>query len=60
MQQHPPHEAWHIVQQASGRVKPTEQIDGSVPINEDAALEAEADAMGEKAENTANLGGIHP
>lgn len=42
-----PHEAWHVVQQAQGRVKPTMQLKG-VRINNDARLEMEADMMGEK------------
>ncbi|MEW6341639.1 MAG: GH-E family nuclease [Pseudomonadota bacterium] len=48
-EQHLPHEAWHIVQQAQGRVKPTLQAKGGVPVNADVGLEAEADAMGAKA-----------
>ena len=46
---HLPHEAWHIVQQAQGRVKPTMQMKGDVPVNDDAGLEREADAMGARA-----------
>jgi hypothetical protein len=42
---HLPHEAWHVVQQKQGRVKPTLQLKG-VAINDDTALEREADAMG--------------
>lgn len=45
---HLPHEAWHIVQQRQGRVAATGQV-GSTAINDDAALEAEADAMGNRA-----------
>ena len=45
---HLPHEAWHVVQQAQGRVKPTVQLQG-VAVNDDAGLEAEADTMGAKA-----------
>ena len=45
---HLPHEAWHVVQQAQGRVKPTMQAKG-VAINDDAGLEREADVMGAKA-----------
>ncbi|MEJ1968205.1 MAG: DUF4157 domain-containing protein [Rhizomicrobium sp.] len=45
---HLPHEAWHVVQQQQGRVKPTTQL-GRVAINDDSALEREADAMGTKA-----------
>ncbi|GAA4055301.1 hypothetical protein GCM10022409_48070 [Hymenobacter glaciei] len=48
-EQHLPHEAWHVVQQKQGRVKPTTQLKGQHPINDDAGLEAEADAMGTKA-----------
>lgn len=45
---HLPHEAWHLVQQAQGRVKPTMQMAGT-PVNDEAALEREADRMGERA-----------
>jgi len=47
--QHLPHEAWHVVQQAQGRVKPTMQLKGGVQINDDAGLEREADVMGARA-----------
>lgn len=46
---HLPHEAWHVVQQAQGRVKPTMQLHGGVPVNDDAGLEREADRMGARA-----------
>lgn len=39
------HEAWHVVQQMQGRVKPTMQMKG-VKINDDEGLEREADVMG--------------
>jgi len=45
---HLPHEAWHVVQQAKGGVRPTVDIAG-VPVNDDRALEAEADRMGAQA-----------
>jgi hypothetical protein len=45
------HEAWHVVQQKEGRVRPTRQLHG-VNINDDAYLENEADKMGEKARYT--------
>jgi len=48
-ERHLPHEAWHLVQQAQGRVKPTMQVNGGVPVNDDAVLEHEADVMGAKA-----------
>ncbi|MGM9516965.1 eCIS core domain-containing protein [Roseateles sp. DB2] len=40
-----PHEAWHVVQQMTGRVQPTASA-GGVAINDDASLEREADVMG--------------
>jgi hypothetical protein len=48
-EKHLPHEAWHVVQQKQGRVKPTMQMKGQVNINDDAGLEKEADVMGAKA-----------
>jgi hypothetical protein len=48
-EQHLPHEAWHVVQQMQGRVKPTMQMKGGVPVNDDMGLEREADLMGQKA-----------
>ena len=41
-EKHLPHEAWHVVQQKQGRVKPTLQMKG-VAISDDHGLEAEAD-----------------
>jgi len=51
-EKHLPHEAWHVVQQKQGRVKPTMQLKGKVAINDDTSLEKEADLMGAKAQNT--------
>lgn len=48
-EKHQPHEAWHVVQQKQGRVKPTLQIKAKLSINDDDQLEKEADAMGRKA-----------
>jgi len=48
-EKHLPHEAWHVVQQKQGRVKPTAQLKGKTPLNDDAGLEKEADVMGAKA-----------
>jgi hypothetical protein len=42
-EKHLPHEAWHVVQQMQGRVKPTANIAS------DSTLEKEADVMGAKA-----------
>ncbi|MEA5567763.1 DUF4157 domain-containing protein [Anabaena sp. UHCC 0399] len=58
-EQHLPHEAWHVVQQKQGRVKPTIQTKG-VGINDDEGLEKEADVMGAKApqgESLISVGG---
>jgi hypothetical protein len=48
-EQHLPHEAWHVVQQAQGRVRPTMQMRGRVDVNDDEGLEREADQMGLRA-----------
>ncbi len=48
-EQHLPHEAWHVVQQAQGRVRPTVQMAQGLALNNDAALEREADQMGARA-----------
>lgn len=47
-EKHLAHEAWHVVQQKQGRVKPTTQLKGNA-INDDVSLETEADVMGSKA-----------
>jgi len=48
-EQHLPHEAWHVAQQAQGRVRSTMQMKGGVPVNDDKGLEHEADVMGRAA-----------
>lgn len=48
-EKHLPHEAWHVIQQKQGRVKPTTQLKDKVPVNDDKHLESEADVMGQKA-----------
>lgn len=51
-ERHLPHEAWHVVQQMQGSVQPTAQMkEAGVAINDDVALEREADAMGQKAQS---------
>ena len=45
---HLPHEAWHVAQQMAGRVQPTTEI-GGMPVNDNAAIEYEADIMGARA-----------
>ena len=42
------HEAWHVVQQLQGRVRGSPETDGTA-INEETALEQEANAMGAQA-----------
>lgn len=48
-ERHLPHEAWHVAQQAQGRVRPTLQLKAGVAVNDDPALEREADHMGARA-----------
>jgi hypothetical protein len=56
-EKHLAHEAWHVVQQKQGRVRPTVQLKGGVPVNDNKGLEREADLMGKLAnENTALAG----
>lgn len=43
-----PHEAWHVIQQKQGRVRPTMHLKGTA-VSEDTVLEQEADTMGQKA-----------
>jgi Domain of unknown function (DUF4157) len=52
-ERHLAHEAWHVVQQKQGRVKPTFQMKG-VGINDDHGLEREADTIGAKALHMGN------
>gem|GEM_PF-1824765 len=47
-EKHLPHEGWHVAQQRQGRVRPTLYKNGTA-INNDSALEAEADVMGNRA-----------
>lgn len=47
-EKHLPHEAWHIVQQRQGRVRPTGRV-GDQALNDDKHLETEADTMGARA-----------
>lgn len=48
-EQHLPHEAWHVVQQARAPMEPTMRTPAGVAIHDDPALESEADAMGARA-----------
>ena len=47
-ERHLPHEAWHVVQQKQGRVRPTLQVNGTA-VNDNPSLEREADLMGMRA-----------
>ncbi|OUJ74995.1 hypothetical protein BXP70_08645 [Hymenobacter crusticola] len=47
-ERHLPHEAWHVVQQKQGRVRPTMQVNG-MAVNDNPSLEREADLMGMRA-----------
>lgn len=48
-EKHLAHEAWHVVQQKQGRVKPTVQTSSGIKINDNPDLEREADVMGNAA-----------
>ena len=52
-EKHLPHEAWHVVQQAQGRVQPTVQLK-DIYANDNSSLEAEADKMGTEIINRRN------
>lgn len=52
---HLPHEAWHLAQQRSGRVRPDRMIAG-VAANVSAGHESEADRMGARAARLASAG----
>ena len=58
-QRHLPHEAWHVVQQAQGRVPPTLQLQDGVPANDDETMEREADVMGARAEAAGRAAPAH-
>ncbi len=47
-ERHLPHEAWHVVQQKQGRVRPMLEVNG-YGLNDDRRLEHEADVMGQRA-----------
>lgn len=51
-EKHLPHEAWHLVQQRQGRVRPTTEVQGQA-VNDDPGLEREADVMGARAASSA-------
>jgi hypothetical protein len=56
-EKHLAHEAWHVVQQKQGRVKPNMQMKGAA-INDDPSLEHEADVMGSKVESLGEQTGL--
>jgi Domain of unknown function (DUF4157) len=55
-EKHLPHEAWHVVQQAQGRVRPTMQMKSGISINDEHSLEQEANEMGKLSKTNAELG----
>lgn len=57
-ERHLAHEAWHVVQQKQGRVAPT-LMESGMPVNDDPALEWEADRMGEIALGLRPDGSMH-
>lgn len=59
-ERHLPHEAWHVVQQAQGRVKPTLRMKDGDAVNDDKELEQEADVMGAKAAVTVSTAAPSP
>ncbi len=59
-ERHLPHEAWHVVQQKQGRVKPTVQMKGDIAVNDKAELETEADVMGRQAVDIKTLPVVQP
>jgi hypothetical protein len=48
-EQHLPHEAWHVVQQAQGRVAPSSTHPRGARLNDQSSLEQEAETMGARA-----------
>jgi hypothetical protein len=55
-EQHLAHEAWHVVQQKEGRVKPTTWMQGTA-VNDEVGLEKEADRMGGEAVQKSGIRG---
>ena len=58
-EKHLAHEAWHVIQQKQGRVKPTTKYNG-VEINDSIGLENEATMMGDKAKSLNSLMNSNP
>lgn len=57
-EQHLSHEAWHVVQQAQGRVKPTMQMKAGQSVNDDPGLESEADVMGARSMQASSVSDV--
>ncbi|WP_425395135.1 DUF4157 domain-containing protein [Aeoliella sp.] len=53
-EKHLAHEVWHVVQQKQGRVKPVTNIADVKQLNDNPALEKEADTMGARFAPLAN------
>lgn len=47
-EKHLPHEAWHVVAQAKGKVKPTKQTSFNIIVSDDCKLETEANILAKK------------
>lgn len=47
-EKHLSHETWHVVKQKEGRISPTIQMKENISVNDDNALEKEAEIMGQK------------
>ncbi len=54
-ERHLPHEAWHAIQQAQGRVRAPTAARAGVPVSDDPGLERESDVMGARAAGPAVL-----
>jgi hypothetical protein len=57
-ERHIPHELGHVVQQLQGRVRATARLHG-VPLNDDPALEVEADRLGAQALRHGDAGPLY-
>ena len=58
-EEHLPHEAWHVVQQRQGRVRPSYAL-AEIAVNNEQPLEQEADNMGQRARRVVHGQGTGP
>lgn len=54
-EKHLAHEAWHVVQQKQGRVRPTVQLENGIAVNDNIGLEQEADRIGLRSTSPVSL-----